>query len=83
MHPFIFHLVAARTQWLSQVKISALCAMKMLKHSLAGVKKGREVTPCPVVPCLSLASRVVLVPLLPLLLPLSQVSFVSYQTYPL
>jgi COP9 signalosome complex subunit 5 len=33
---------ASNSRYFGKVKISALCAMKMLKHSLAGVKKGRE-----------------------------------------
>jgi len=33
---------ASNIKYFGKVKISALCAMKMLKHSLAGVKKGRE-----------------------------------------
>ena len=32
----------ANAKYFNKVKISALCSMKMLKHSLAGVKKGRE-----------------------------------------
>lgn len=32
----------SNAKYFNKVKISALCAMKMLKHSLAGVKKGRE-----------------------------------------
>lgn len=33
---------AKEVKHFNKVRISALCAMKMLKHSLAGVKKGRE-----------------------------------------
>jgi len=33
---------SGNVRYFNKVKVSALCAMKMLKHSLAGVKKGRE-----------------------------------------